>query len=73
MKSFDKTQKTRNSLHLSKEKRKTSTDEILKIKKGIPGVGKYLDGKKGNQIIIKTLDVYKYISKGVSMRKGRFG
>jgi hypothetical protein len=39
--------RNKSSLHLSKERRKTSTDEILKVKKNIPGVGKYMDGKKG--------------------------
>lgn len=64
MKSFDKTQKTRNSLYLSKKKYKTLTDEIMSQGKNVPGVGKY-----------NVEDSFKKISKTklCTVRKGRFG
>ena len=62
MKSFDKTQKSRNSLFVSKKKHKTLTDEIIVSKKFVPGVGKY-----------NTETCFKKITKFVTVRKGRFG
>ena len=62
MKSFDKTQKSRVTLYLPRKKHETWTDEIVNIKKFIPGVGKY-----------NTENTFKRLSKHSDIRKGRFG
>jgi hypothetical protein len=62
MKSFDKTQMSRNKLFVSKKKFKTLTDELTGAKKFVPGVGKY-----------NVEDSFKKISKRTTIRKGRFG
>ncbi|CAI2365491.1 unnamed protein product [Moneuplotes crassus] len=64
MESYDATQKKKISLYLPKQPKKTLTDEVLRTKKAVPGVGKYLSSEK---------DVYKFISKGSGGRRGRFG
>lgn len=61
-KAYEKTQKSRNSLYLSKKKYKTLTDEIIAKSKAVPGVGKY-----------NTDDSFKKVSSIKTIRKGRFG